>query len=64
MDVSFGFKLGERVMIQMVGREGLVRGLFIDRDNVKYALVEYSTVSGSIEQPWVREEDMRSREPA
>ena len=60
MQVKFEFAVGQRVTLEETGRPGIVRGCFIERDEVKSYDVEYSDKNGAIFSRWFRSADLKA----
>ena len=58
MTVDFGFETRTRVCIKEAKISGEIRGLAVDLDGVKHALVRFVTGDGDIKERWEREEDI------
>lgn len=58
MTTEFKFELKSSVLVLTAGRQGKVIGNYIDRDQIKYAFVEYADANGAIFSQYFREEDL------
>ncbi|KKN81063.1 hypothetical protein LCGC14_0322820 [marine sediment metagenome] len=58
--VEFKFPLLSQVKIKATGAVGKVIGLFIDRDSITFALVEWFDKTAQQHRTYFREEDLES----
>lgn len=60
--VEFAFELEQQVTITPSGgNEGKVIGLWIDRDQVKWAYVQYATTTGEVKTGYFRETELTAK---
>ncbi len=55
MNVEFAFSLDQQVTITVNGKTGRIEALYVDADNIKRYLVEYTQDDGQIRTRYFRE---------
>lgn len=63
IEVSFDLEIGNPVQHSTFGMKGIVRGLFLDRDQKQSVFVEYKSVDGKVETDYWRVEDIEGTKP-
>lgn len=57
---AFAFGLNQSVRILGSRRQGVVHGLWIDRDSIYHVLVRWYEDGGRIHDDWLREEEVEA----
>lgn len=57
-NIEFGFSVGDKVLIEVNGITGTIKGLHIDKEFLKWAGVEFATRDGQIQYQWLRESEI------